>query len=103
MCMTMSSQHWLRTIAIACIGVTVASRSGHAQATAVDAGSGLESRSTLEDEAAKAEAQHRKSEAWLLRTHLQKGDFQDGDRIIAKLLGHIEVPGNDTVTRRAAT
>ncbi len=99
--MTMSSQHWLRTIAIACIGVTVASRSGHAQATAVDAGPELESRSTLEAEAAKAEAQHRKSEAWLLRTRLQKGDFQDGDRIIVKLLGQIQLPGNDTVTVRA--
>ncbi|HEX9485038.1 MAG TPA: SLBB domain-containing protein [Gemmatimonadaceae bacterium] len=99
--MTMSYQHWLRTIAIACIGVTVASRSGRAQATAADAGPELESRSTLEAEAAKAEAQHRKSEAWLLRTRLQKGDFQDGDRIIVKLLGQIQLPGNDTVTVRA--
>src|SRR5258708_9858805 len=97
--MTVSYQHWLRTIATGWIGVPGAWRSGRAQATAADAGPELESRSTLEAEAAKAEAQHRKSEAWLLRTRLQKGDFQDGDRIIVKLLGQIQLPGNDKIGR----
>ena len=42
----------------------------------------LEDRAALETQAADAEAQHRTSEAWLLRSRLQKGDFQDGDRIV---------------------
>src|SRR6476620_1491044 len=59
----------------------------------------LEDRSSLEAQAANAEAQHRTSEAWLLRSRLQKGDFQDGDRIVVKLLGSVTF--SDTITVRA--
>jgi protein involved in polysaccharide export with SLBB domain len=59
----------------------------------------LEDRSSLESQAANAEAQNRTSEAWLLRSRLQKGDFQDGDRIVVKLLGSVTF--HDTITVRA--
>jgi protein involved in polysaccharide export with SLBB domain len=59
----------------------------------------LEDRSTLEAQAANAEAQHRTAEAWLLRSRLQRGDFQDGDRIVVKLLGSVTF--SDTITVRA--
>lgn len=58
----------------------------------------------LEAEAKKAEAAHRTQEAWLLKSRLQKGDFQDGDRIVVKLLGATMLlgsNGNDTITVRA--
>jgi protein involved in polysaccharide export with SLBB domain len=59
----------------------------------------LEDRATLEAEATAAEAQNRTGEAWLLRTRLQRGDFQDGDRIVVRLLGTTTF--NDTITVRA--
>jgi hypothetical protein len=60
----------------------------------------LESRQSLEAEAARAEAQNRTQEAWMLRTRLQRGDFQDGDRIILRLLGSVTL-SQDTVVLRA--
>lgn len=59
----------------------------------------LEDRQTLEAEARKAESQQRTSEAWLLRSRLQRGDFQDGDRIVVRLLGSMSF--SDTITVRA--
>lgn len=41
----------------------------------------FETRAELDSLATAAENGHRTSEAWLLRTRLEKGDFQDGDRI----------------------
>jgi hypothetical protein len=41
----------------------------------------FETRAELEAQATAAENGHRTSEAWLLRTRLEKGDFQEGDRI----------------------
>jgi hypothetical protein len=65
----------------------------------------LESRSALQEEARKAEAQHRTQEAWLLKSRLQRGDFQDGDRIFVMLMGTTPLPGTtsltDTITVRA--
>ena len=77
-----------------------------AQTSGSDDGSALESRALLESEALKAEAQHRKSEAFLLRSRLKRGDFQDGDRIVVKLLGSASMmqgvmPVNDTIILRA--
>jgi protein involved in polysaccharide export with SLBB domain len=69
------------------------------QSVRVNGTRGLEERATLEAEARTAEAQHREGEAWLLRNRLQRGDFQEGDRIFVKLLGSI--PFNDTITVRA--
>ena len=58
----------------------------------------LETRSQLEAEARTAEQQNRTGEAWLLRTRLQRGDFQEGDRIVVMLLGSTTF--NDTISVR---
>ena len=47
----------------------------------------FESRSDLEAEMRLAESQHRTQEAWMLKTRLEKGDFQEGDRIVVLLGG----------------
>jgi protein involved in polysaccharide export with SLBB domain len=52
----------------------------------------FESRSELEAQAKQAEAQHRSGEAWLLKQRLEKGDFQDGDRILIKVQGNALAP-----------
>lgn len=64
----------------------------------------FESRSELEAQAKVAEGAHRTSEAWLLRQRLEKGDFQDGDKIAVNvqaslMAGPLEIP--DTLTVRA--
>jgi protein involved in polysaccharide export with SLBB domain len=58
-----------------------------------------ETRSELEMAEHAAEAQHRTSEAWLLRNRLQNGDFQDGDRIVLVVQGNSAL--SDTLTVRA--
>jgi protein involved in polysaccharide export with SLBB domain len=57
-----------------------------------------ETRAQLEQEAASAEAAGRRSEAWLLRTRLEKGDFQEGDRIVVVMDAN---PRPDTLQVRA--
>jgi SLBB domain len=52
----------------------------------------FESRAEIEAQAKAAEAQHRTGEAWLLRQRLEKGDFQDGDRIVIVLQGNALMP-----------
>ncbi len=64
-----------------------------AQALAPDGTRHLETRADLEAEAQQAEAQHRSGEAWLLRTRLKEGDFQEGDRILLSLQGGNQVIG----------
>lgn len=90
----------LRSVSVALVGVAVLAAPLSSQ-TRRPAGAvpELEERSALEAEARVAEEQHRTSEAWLLRTRLQRGDFQDGDRIVVKLLGSTTF--NDTITVRA--
>jgi protein involved in polysaccharide export with SLBB domain len=66
----------------------------------------FESRAELEDQAKKADAQHRTGEAFLLKQRLEKGDFQDGDRILFKIQGNTALPAGflqipDTLTVRA--
>jgi hypothetical protein len=46
-----------------------------------------ETREQLTARAAVAERQGRSSEAWLLRSRLERGDFQEGDRIVVVLEG----------------
>ena len=98
---------WRRAVGIAGIGVVGVSLLARAQTpTGSESASALESRATLEAEALKAEAQHRTSEAFLLRSRLKRGDFQDGDRIVVKLLGTASMmqgvmPLNDTLVLRA--
>ena len=59
----------------------------------------FETRAQLEAEARTAEQENRTGEAWLLRSRLQRGDFQEGDRIVVMLLGSTTF--NDTVSVRA--
>jgi protein involved in polysaccharide export with SLBB domain len=58
----------------------------------------FESRTDLEAQAKAAEAQHRTSEAWLLKTRLEQGDFQEGDRIV--IVFPNVGPNSDTVVVR---
>jgi hypothetical protein len=52
----------------------------------------FESRAEIEAQAKAAEGQHRPNEAWLLRQRLEKGDFQDGDRILIEVHGNALMP-----------
>lgn len=98
---------WRRALGAASAGIVILSTRGGAQASSGGMSSGaLETRATLEADAAKAEAQHRSGEALLLRSRLTRGDFQDGDRIVVKLLGSASmvpniIPANDTIILRA--
>ena len=69
-----------------------------AQSRPADPARDLETRAQLEAEARTAEQQNRTGEAWLLRTRLQRGDFQEGDRIVVMLLGSMTY--NDTISVR---
>jgi len=103
--MKMSSGLWRRSHGAALIVLTVAARISSAQSSGLPVTSSeMETRPMLEAEMRKAEAQHRTAEAWLLKTRLDKGDFQDGDRIVMKLLGPTTLLGasaNDTIIVRA--
>ena len=84
----------------------LAGQHASAQGAATPAGSAyggqtqaFETRSQLEAQAQDAEAHHRTGEAWLLRTRLQRGDFQEGDRIFLALQGAVTF--QDTLTVRA--
>ena len=59
----------------------------------------FETRASLEAQEKQAEAQHRTSEAWLLRNRLENGDFQEGDRIV--LVVHSDTRLSDTLTVKA--
>jgi hypothetical protein len=50
-----------------------------------------ETRAQLQAAAEAAERQKRASEAWLLRSRLERGDFQEGDRIVVVLEGSAPV------------
>lgn len=102
--MKMSSGLWRRSYGAALIGLAVFSKLSAAQAGVVNVTSEMETRPMLLAEMKKAEEQHRTAEAWLLKTRLEKGDFQDGDRIVMKLLGPtmlLGASGNDTIIVRA--
>jgi protein involved in polysaccharide export with SLBB domain len=62
----------------------------------------FESRAELEARAKAAEANHRTAEAWLLKTRLEKGDFQEGDRIVITMPNGIGSagPSSDTIVVR---
>jgi protein involved in polysaccharide export with SLBB domain len=61
----------------------------------------FETRAELESQVKVAESQHRTSEAWLLRTRLEKGDFQEGDRIVVMLHSSAAARPLDTLIVRA--
>lgn len=90
----------IRALGFALVALTTAGRlAGGQAARPVEPSRDLESRATLEAEARTAEQQGRTGEAWLLRSRLERGDFQDGDRIVVTLLGTTTF--NDTITVRA--
>lgn len=73
-----------------------------AQAPAVtERRSEFETRADLEARARLAESQHRTSEAWILRNRLEKGDFQEGDRIVVILHTTAITQPMETLTVRA--
>jgi protein involved in polysaccharide export with SLBB domain len=99
-----------RSFGVVLIGMAAASQMVAAQSVAGQSLasnvpiSEMETRPALEAKLRAAEAQHRTSEAFLLRTRLEKGDFQDGDRIVMHLLGVTQLLGagsNDTIIVRA--
>jgi hypothetical protein len=104
--MKISSRTQRRSFGVALIGVVMVTRLAAGQSSV---GSNLpisemETRPALEAKLKEAEAQHRTAEAWLLKTRLEKGDFQDGDRIVMHLLGITPLLGassNDTIIVRA--
>ena len=61
----------------------------------------FESRADLEERARLAESQHRTSEAWTLRNRLEKGDFQEGDRIVVTFHSTAIAQPIETTTVRA--
>ncbi len=98
----MKIQRSSRASSLLCLGVAVLGGYGTAlgaQGRPADQGRDLETRSALETEARTAEQQNRTSEAFLLRNRLQRGDFQEGDRIVVSLLGSTAY--NDTIVVRS--
>jgi hypothetical protein len=74
---------------------------GSAQTPVAPLASEFESRADLEAQARTAESQHRTSEAWLLRNRLEKGDFQEGDRIVVTPHSSATTQSPETLTVRA--
>jgi hypothetical protein len=60
----------------------------------------FETREQLQARIQAAETAHRTSEAWLLKTRLERGDFQEGDRIVLSV-PNLRLGGSDTITIRA--
>ena len=88
-----------RTTVLSALFAAFVGVSANAQTRVTQQSKDLETRAMLEQQAKDAEENHRTGEAFLLRNRLERGDFQDGDRIIVQLLG--SVPLNDTITVRA--
>jgi protein involved in polysaccharide export with SLBB domain len=60
----------------------------------------FETRQQLENQMRLAESQKRTADAWLLRSRLERGDFQEGDRLIVMLEG-VAPPTMDTLQVRS--
>jgi len=58
----------------------------------------FDSRATLVEELKTAELQHRSEEAFLLKSRLEKGDFQEGDRMIVQIR-NLSMPTDTFVVR----
>lgn len=83
-----STKHWQRiALAVVMTGLVI-TPAVRAQSQSPVAGSrNFETRTELEAEATAAEAEGRESEAGLIRYRLERGDFQDGDRILVTVRG----------------
>jgi protein involved in polysaccharide export with SLBB domain len=60
----------------------------------------FETREQLQARIQAAESAQRSGEAWLLKTRLERGDFQEGDRIVLSV-PNLRLVGSDTITVRA--
>lgn len=97
---------WLSPASLCVLAASASICGAQAVSPAGGARPEFETRAELQAQAAAAESQHRAGEAWLLQQRLEKGDFQDGDRIIVQIQGNVlagkspvEVP--ETLTVRA--
>lgn len=97
---------WLSPLSFVVLAASASTSNAQSASPAGGARREFESRAELQAQAAAAESQHRAGEAWLLRQRLEKGDFQDGDRIIVQIQGNVlagkspvEIP--ETLTVRA--
>jgi protein involved in polysaccharide export with SLBB domain len=63
----------------------------------------FENRAELEAAVRLAEAQHRTQEAWMLRTRLEKGDFQEGDRLVLALQYQTNARADTLIVRAGKT
>ena len=87
-------------------GMIVASSAIHASTllaqepiARIDSRPKFETRAELEAQAREAERQDRQSEAWMLRFRLEKGDFQEGDRIVVALHMNAAAPPETLLVR----
>jgi protein involved in polysaccharide export with SLBB domain len=69
------------------------------QASSRTAAASFESRDELTARLRRAEAQNQTAQAWLLRSRLERGDFQEGDKIVVVIDGAAVV--RDTIQVRA--
>ncbi len=94
-----------RLFALVCALVVSVPGVSAAQSARSDSAAQPESRAALEAQYRKAEAEKRTSEAFLLKTRLDHGDFQEGDRIVVKVHSAAvlmqQLPGSDTVMLKA--
>jgi len=99
----MTSRHaWCGAVAALALSLGPSVRGVSAQAdTSANLRSEFETRAELEARARAADSLHRTSEAWLLRSRLEKGDFQEGDRIVVMLHSTAAKQPVDTLVVRA--
>jgi protein involved in polysaccharide export with SLBB domain len=79
------SLYSMTRISISVFALSAATAASLCAQTPTTASPSYESRARLEAEVREAENAHRTSEAWLLRSRLKTGDFQEGDRIVVVL------------------
>ena len=79
------AMRWFHSVVLPALLITTLSGVALAQASDLSSRQQFETRAELEERAKLAEANHRTGEAWLLKQRLEKGDFQEGDRIILRL------------------
>lgn len=92
---------WLVPLSLVLVFTATVAREGAAQSVPGSSGAvrQYESRAELDSLARAAERAGRSSEAWLLRSRLERGDFQEGDRIVLMLDN--TPPRTDTLQVRA--
>ena len=96
---------WRRFFLWVSAAVVGLSSVGAAQVSRADSAGQPESRLSLEAQLRQAESDKRTSEAFMIKSRLVSGDFQEGDRIVVKvhsaaaLMG--QMPGSDTVVVKA--